>query len=140
MSPLLLGVALTVGAPALKERPPKAPPLVGRWAATELVINGRADPQAQGLEYEFTAEGGWAIYRDGQPLDGARRYTVDPRTKPAAIDLTENAATYLGISKVEGDTLVVLFPVNANGDRPAGFDAPGAGLMKVVMTRVKAGN
>jgi uncharacterized protein (TIGR03067 family) len=137
MPPLWLSLALGVTAPALKDPPPKASPLVRRWAATELVINGRPDPQAQGLEYDFTAEGRWAIYRDGQPLDGLRRYAADPKARPAAIDLTENAATYPGIFKVEGDTLVVLFPTNTKGDRPAGSDGPGAGQMKVVLKRVK---
>jgi uncharacterized protein (TIGR03067 family) len=139
MTPLLRGPALTVGARALKDRVPKGPPVVGRWAAAGLVINGRPDPQAQGLDYEFTAGGAWVIYRDGQPLDGARSYSADAKAKPAAVDPTENSATHAGIFKVEGDTLVVLFPMNARADRPTTFDGPGAGLMKVIMKRVKSG-
>jgi len=137
MTSLVLGLALAVGAPALKDRAPKDPPLVGRWAASDLVINGQADPQARGLEYEFTAGGGWVIYQHGQPVEGARSYTADLKAKPRAIDLVENADTYPGIFKVEGDTLVVLFQLNAKGDRPTRFDGPGAGQMKLVMKRVK---
>jgi uncharacterized protein (TIGR03067 family) len=140
MASIILGLALVVGAPALKDKPPKGPPLVGRWAAADLVINGRADPQARGLEYEFTAGGGWVIYQDGRPLEGPRSYTADPTARPPAIDLAENADTYPGIFKVEADTLVVLFPMNAKAGRPAGFDGPGAGQMKLVMKRVKAGD
>jgi uncharacterized protein (TIGR03067 family) len=80
------------------------------------------------------------IYQDGRPLEGPRSYTADPTARPPAIDLVENADTYLGIFKVEADTLVVLFPMNAKDGRPARFDGPGAGQMKLVMKRVKAGD
>lgn len=135
MTPILL--ALTVGAPALKDPPPKGPAVAGRWVATEVVIGGQNNGQHAGLEYEFTATGTWVIYRDGRALSGPRSYTTDPKAKPIAVDLTENARTYPGILQVEGDTLTLLFRTDGKADRPAAFDAPPSGLMKVVMKRVK---
>jgi hypothetical protein len=73
----LLALALAAGAPNLKDKPPTDRPLVGRWECTALTISGRADPQWRGLEYEFTAAGGWVIYRDGKDLGG-----VAGRTRP----------------------------------------------------------
>jgi hypothetical protein len=70
MSPLLVGLVLAIGAANLKEPPTKGPPLVGQWECTALTINGKADPQWQGLEYEFTSAGGWVIDRDGKDIGG----------------------------------------------------------------------
>jgi uncharacterized protein (TIGR03067 family) len=136
MTTFLLGVALTVTAPALKDRPPKEPSVVGRWTAAEVVIGGQDNGQHVGLEYQFTADGTWLIYRDGQRMDGARSYSVDPKAMPPAINLTENASVYAGIFKVDGDSLVVVFRTD-KGARPTSFDGPAAGHMKVVMTREK---
>lgn len=138
MTPLLLGLATAVGAPALKDPPPKGPAVVGRWAATQVEIGGTDTGQHMGLEYEFNPAGGWVIYRDNKALDGPRGYVIDPKAKPAAMDLTENKSTYPGIYKVEEDTLTLLFRTNGTADRPTAFDAPADGLMKVVLRRVKA--
>ena len=139
MTPALVALALTVAAPALKDPPAKDPPLVGRWAATKLVINGRAEAQHAGLEYEFTRDGGWIIYRDGKPLSEiARTYTTNTKAKPAAVDLFERAdgSAMPGIYKVDSDTLTLSFQTE-KGTRPADFDVT-KGIMMVVLSRVKA--
>jgi uncharacterized protein (TIGR03067 family) len=102
-----------------------------------MEMSGKDIGQAAGLEYQFGPAGQWVISRDGTPLDGPRSYTTDPKARPAAVDLTENGNTYPGIFQVEGDTLTLLFRLDKGGARPAAFDAPTDGLMKVVMKRVK---
>lgn len=139
MSPLLIGLALAVGAPALKDPPKKEDPLVGRWSCTALTIAGKADPQWQGLEYEFTPAGGWVIYRDGKDIGGiVRTYTADPKTAPGAIDLCERAdgVAQPSLYKVDGDTLNLSIRTESGGTRPADFN-PGQGLMTFVFKRVK---
>lgn len=140
MSPLLLAVSLVTGAPALKDPPPKGPPLVGRWACTELTVSGKADPQWDGLEYEFTAEGGWVIYRNGKDIGGiSRTYTADPEAGPGAINLCERADGVASPSlyKVNGETLSLSSRMLDNGPRPANFE-PGEGLMTFTFRRVKS--
>jgi uncharacterized protein (TIGR03067 family) len=140
MPPLLLALALAAGTPNLKDPPPKDPPLVGRWECTGLTISGRADPQWRGLEYEFTAAGGWVIYRDGRDIGGvARTYAADPKPRPAAADLCERADGVAQPSpyKVEGDTLTLAIRTGSGG-RPTDFE-PADGVMTFVFRRAKAG-
>jgi uncharacterized protein (TIGR03067 family) len=140
MPPLLLALALAAGAPNLKDKPAAGPPLVGRWECTSLTFNGRPDPQWRGLEYEFTAAGGWVIYRDGKDIGGvARTYTADPKAGPAAADLCERAdgVAQPSLYKVEGDTLTLAIQTGSGG-RPTDF-GPADGVMTFVFRRAKAG-
>jgi uncharacterized protein (TIGR03067 family) len=123
VTPALLILSIVVGAPTLKE-PPKASTLVGRWTCTALTVGGTPDPQWKGLEYEFTADGRWIIYRDGKELGGvARTYKADPAAKPANLDACERAdGVYtLGIYKVDGDAMSVVLR-SGDGPRPTTFD------------------
>jgi uncharacterized protein (TIGR03067 family) len=136
----VFAAGLVVGAPALKDKPADGPPLVGRWECTALSINGRADPQWQGLAYEFTAAGGWVIYRDGKDIGGiSRTYATDPEAGPGAIDVCELAdgVAQPSLYKVDGDTLTLSSRTEKGGARPADFQ-PGAGLMTFTFRRVKA--
>jgi hypothetical protein len=129
MSTLLLGLALAIGAPALKEPTPNAPPLVGRWACAEHV----------GLEYEFTADGRWIIYQGGKVIDGAdRTYKLMPKEGTAAIDLWERPGPgYEGVFRIAERKLSLCFRHNGEG-RPETVDAQGVGLMPLTFTRVKS--
>jgi uncharacterized protein (TIGR03067 family) len=140
MISLLLGVALGIGAPGLKDPPPKTPPLVGRWLATALTIDGKADPQWNGLEYEFTSDGVWIIYRDGKDLGGVvRSYKADAKARPAAIDVCEqkDGTAQSAIFRIEGDTLFLSIRTG-RGERPTNFE-PAEGVMTFQFTRVKKG-
>lgn len=137
MTPALLALAVVAGAPALKEAP-KAPSLVGRWTCTALAVAGKPDPQWRGLEYEFTADGRWVIYRDGMDLGGvARTYKADPKAKPAGLDACERAdgVPTLGIYNVDGDALTVVLR-SGDGPRPTTF-APAEGVMTFEFRRVR---
>jgi len=140
MPPLVLGLVLVAGAPKLKDPPPKGPPVVGRWECTALTINGRADPQWRGLEYEFTSDGGRVIYRDGTDIDGiGRTYEANAQAVPAAIDVCERAdgTSQLALFKVDDDNLFLAIRTG-NGDRPADFE-PAAEVMTFTFSRVKPG-
>jgi len=133
-----LALTIPLSAPALKDRPGQTPPLVGRWDCTSLVSDGQPSPQAKGLEYEFTVDGQWLIYRDGAQLAGAvdRIYHLDSKSGPAVIDLTEGTAPYVGMFKVEKDTLFLSMRTSGEG-RPAEPTTTGKGLMTFTFQRVK---
>lgn len=135
MNAVLVFAAVVVAAPALKE-PKKENALVGRWKCQELVTSGQPSPGNEDLEYEFTADGKWVIYRQGNPLTGAdRTYKPVEDGKTKGIDLSEVANPYPGLFKVEGDTLTLIFR-HAGLGRPAGFD-DAEGTMRFTMSRVK---
>ena len=140
MSPLVLGLALSLGAPALKDKAPKDPPLVGRWAVSALAINGQDGLKGnEDLEYEFTRDGTWVIYRRGRVMDANKRtYTTDAKADPPAVDLTERAGgADPAIYRVEGDTLTLAIG-RQGGRRPTTFEDQQATSMKLTMKRVKA--
>jgi uncharacterized protein (TIGR03067 family) len=136
---VFLGLAVAVGAPNLKEPPSKG--LVGRWECTGLTISGKADPQWNGLEYEFTANGRWVIYRDGRVISGSGwTYKADDKAGPGAVDLcpAEGGGKMVSFSlfKVDGDRLTLSSPIRDGVARPADF-APAEGLMNYIFRRVQ---
>jgi uncharacterized protein (TIGR03067 family) len=137
----LLALALPLSAPQLKDKAPTGPAVVGRWECTALVVDGKPNPQWAGLEYEFTADGKWIIYRNGQVLDQQNRtYRLDPAAGAEAIDVTEGPAPQPAAYRVEkdGETLRLVIRTG-RGERPAGPDATGEGLMTFTFRRVKSG-
>lgn len=137
----ILGLIAAAGlaAPALKERP-AANPLLGRWMATGMHISGMPNTQWMGLEYEFTPDGRWLIYRDGAELtERPRSFVSDAKTKVPAIDLTEGKEQYLGVYQVGpgGDTLTVSFNTNKESTRPTGIEPDGA-TMTITFKRMNA--
>jgi hypothetical protein len=130
MNCALLAVALTVGAPALKEPPLKDPPLVGTW----LEIAGGAER----LGYEFTPKGEWIITRAGAVIDGKpRTYKLVPEAGKQAVDLDEGPAPYPGIFRIRGDELTLWFCYDGKG-RPIDNEDGGPGIMKLTFRRVTA--
>jgi|SRR5262245_14874253 len=139
MTPTLLALALTASAPQLKEPPKKDPPVIGRWAAQSIVINGM-EQKGNGMDYEFTKDGRWLIFHQGKEAIGTNRTYALEKATPGAIDLNErgDGQAYPGVFKVERDTLTVTFRIDGTKERPANVGARGAGYMSLVMTRVKS--
>ena len=143
---LVLGLAVGIGAPALKDRPKKADQtVIGEWEVASITLpRGRASASSS-LRYTFTADGKWLIYRHGEELTGDRGYAMDPKADPPALDLitstaAANPARRLGIFKVERDTLTIC-AAKARDTRPTGFDpAAQEGVTLYVLKRVKKGN
>ena len=93
ISAAMLGLVLTVGAPALKDGPKGGPSVVGEWIAEHVVHNGQVDPQPGAIRYTFTAQGRWIVARDNKELDGDNRgYRLDPKADPATVDFTLDRA------------------------------------------------
>ena len=144
MGTALLGLALAVGAPNLKDRE-KAPSLIGEWEVESMGTNGNQTPTNPGLRYTFTDDGQWLIHRNGKETSTGvtRAFTVDPKRRPPAVDLVINtkAATtsrLVGIYKIEGDTLTIVGTRAKGAERPTAFETPeGSGLTIYVMKRAK---
>jgi uncharacterized protein (TIGR03067 family) len=140
---LTLVLSAAPAAPRLKDTVPSAEVLVGRWAAVQVVSNGKDNSELnRTLEYEFTADGAWNSRRDGKASweNGVAGYTADPAVRPAALTLLNNRTDpdchrTQAIYKVEGDRLVIAWGDQAR-DRPGGFDTS-PDVTVIVFTRVK---
>src|SRR3954451_4894138 len=121
---LLLGVALGLGAPALKEKE-KPPSLVGEWVIQECTVGGKPSPPGSNPNrWVFNTDGTRKIVGpDGKDLVGGQ-YANDPQV--GTLDLDSNQpidAQYLCLFKVEGDTLTLNVGWQKAG-RPAAFESP----------------
>jgi uncharacterized protein (TIGR03067 family) len=128
---LLLGTALSLAAPALKESPKKAD-IVGEWEVESVNSGNPAKPRPKGKgtvqqRYVFTADGKWLLYRGEQRFASDRAYIANPKADPPTIDLRwepslQDGRTVLGIYKVEGDKLTLCLS-REEGTRPTGFES-----------------
>ena len=147
---LILGVAVGLSAPNLKDSTKKDTAIVGEWVPESMTMGGKMNlkPPA-GMRYEFTADGQWISRREGAAAKGVPRdYKLDPKANPPTIDVAPIATApagvavaaaqpMLGIYKLEGDTLTICFGVNGE-ERPKTFESPeGSRVMMMVLKRVK---
>jgi uncharacterized protein (TIGR03067 family) len=134
MTPLFLGVALSIAAPAAKEKPKELPKLEGSWLLS----------QKGGLGGDLTwtfKKDGKVTFSDGRTQDEEGTYEVDLTKSPATMDLRMPAAIArkrkadVGIFKIEGDILTLCLHRDA---RPMDFISPrGSGIMLFSLKRVK---
>ncbi len=121
---LLFPVA-AAAAPALKDRPAKAPPSVlGEWLRVGHIQAGKdAGRDSEPHHQTFTADGVWEYTyggRVGHPV--AKTYAADPKQNPPAIDINGGGQSWKGIYKVEGDTLTLCLS-SGGRDRPKTFES-----------------
>jgi uncharacterized protein (TIGR03067 family) len=124
-SSLLVGVAVSLAAPAPKEPPKKESSIVGEWVGEKLVIGGKEMPPAKGvkgLRFTFTEDGKFTVQNESEkPETGT--YKIDPKKDPPEIDLIQPPGTKtgptLGIHNVEGDTLTICFTFTLGGEKNA---------------------
>jgi uncharacterized protein (TIGR03067 family) len=138
----LLGLALTVGAPGVKEIPKKAEPpgIVGEWTVEEVVRGGMAFPgiATEGMSIEFKTDGKYHLRIKGQNAkDGT--YTTTPGKDASEIDMNSGAEQAPGLFKVEKDKLTLCIDDGGKGaTRPAGFESPaGSRVMLMTLKRVE---
>ena len=100
-----------------------APRLKDSSAAKPLSIVDEWVPDNGGRTHEFT-EGGVLLLVGEKPSPRPPRYVVNSKTNPAEFDLThpDKSATWLGICKVEGDTLTICISIRAGDARPTRFE------------------
>lgn len=128
---LLLGTALSLAAPALKESPKKAD-IVGEWEVESVNAGNPARPRPKGKglgpqRYVFTADGKWLLFRGERKVGDDRAYFTNAKADPPTIDLRyepadQDGRTVLGIYKIEGDRLNLCLS-RGDGTRPAGFES-----------------
>ena len=142
MNTLLFGLALAVGAPALKEKD-KPPTIIGEWTIEESTVGGRpAQPAPPGISanrWVFRADGSRAIVGpDGQEVVGGQ-FVADPKTGNLDLDSTgQGNGSYLCLYKLEGDTLTLNVGWQ-KAPRPTALEsAVGSQCSLYVMKRVKS--
>jgi uncharacterized protein (TIGR03067 family) len=126
MTALLLGAALAVSAPALKDRP-KLAELVGEWVVESLTIEGTAHVlSGEGTVWGFTKDGVWIIRQGGKESSLNRRYTTDPSARPLRVELMPAVRAAVsrraGIYKVEGDVATLCLAPDRE-PRPTEFES-----------------
>jgi uncharacterized protein (TIGR03067 family) len=138
VSPVLLVLTLTVGAPALKEKAVPVAPLVGSWVPESFSIGGRPPlPETDPNLWTFAADGTWSISVRGNVIQSGP-FTRDVDADPAALDLADAAAgrmTNLCRFRIVGDTMTLSVGHDKAG-RPAGLD-PAPRTTVWVFKRVK---
>jgi uncharacterized protein (TIGR03067 family) len=143
VTPLLIGIALTLGAPGLKDKP-AAHDLYGEWEFVSAVDGGKPDPvTSPPYRYRFNRDGTWQVFRGDAETAGRRGFKFDPKADPPTLDTNTPPAgpespLVLGIYRVEGDrlTLCKAFP---GKPRPTAFAAPPQSeCYLVVLRRVTA--
>lgn len=123
----ILALSLPVGAPNLKDRPPKEPPIVGEWVRVDHIQAGTPvkldNPSHRQV---FREDGGWEYYYgDNKTHSEQMGFVTNARQSPAAIDLYRDrsrAEGWRGIYKIEKDTLTLCL-VNTPGERPKAFES-----------------
>src|SRR5262245_24553845 len=108
MSPLFAALAMTVGAPALKEKPTPEPTLVGEWVPESVSVNGQTVRPGSD-QWVFRADRSWDMWSRGLPVDGGS-FAWDPKGSPGTVDLTSTnnpRPADLCRFRVDGDTLTL---------------------------------
>jgi uncharacterized protein (TIGR03067 family) len=124
---LLLGLAVTLGAPAKKEEPKKEPVILGEWIAEKMSAGGLELPLPKDKELHFTfeKEGKLAIADGGKVENGT--YKLDSTKDPAQIDLSPPADSkepvLQGIFSINGDTLLLCLAEGKTNARPTKFES-----------------
>ena len=139
MTPALLGLALTIAAPAPKESPKPAPadnPLLGEWVVESHIASGKPIPQVGKPERVTVTKDGWKVKKE---LEAESNLSLDLTKDPPHIDVwvptQGEEARVRGIYKLDGDTLTVCYSLGA--ERPTKFESlPRSGNWLLTLKRV----
>jgi uncharacterized protein (TIGR03067 family) len=140
MTPLVLGLALTLGAPAPKKGDEPAPgKLEGEWVVESMEGPKDAPPGTVTMRF---ADGKISIQEAKRERPEEAAYTADPTKKPAAIDIRPDRGAKVqvvqGIYEIKGDTLKLCFGRDGV-DRPTEFKGDAEkGIMFITLKRVKS--
>jgi uncharacterized protein (TIGR03067 family) len=138
---LALGVVLSIGAPASKEKPKSEIDIVGEWIVVSQEIDGKPDTPII-VSMSFTADGQWGqTFVGDKAAKNCEKYVLSATAKPATLDLIftpdTNISGVYGIVRVDGDTLKFCYGYSPKA-RPSKFDTTmGSGHTLVVLTRKK---
>ena len=122
--------------------------LQGTWQTTKGIGNGNPLPEAMIAKVKLVfSDDKMTLY----PPDGdgtqtkEHTYTLDVTKTPKTLDATQlkaddgqEVSRINAIYKLDGDTLMVCFPIRLNEDRPTKFEAPAdSGFALLTLKRVK---
>ncbi|HEX3151128.1 MAG TPA: TIGR03067 domain-containing protein [Gemmataceae bacterium] len=122
---LLPAAAGVLAAPALKEKPPKEPTIIGEWVRVDHKNAGTpVGPDHATHHQVFSADGQWEYWYGARgQSNGSMKYVTDTRQSPPTIDIGMGGnGGYRGIYKVEGDTLTLCLAIG-NRERPKTFES-----------------
>jgi len=102
--------------------PNDAKAILGNWKIVKITIQGKEDDSYKDRVMRITKEKFALIGKDDKDEDPAT-YSLDPKKKPAWIDLTEKNKTLRGIYKLEKGKLTLCIPEeDKDNARPTSFD------------------
>ena len=142
-SSLVVGLALTVAAPAPKDAAKPAPKLEGEWVV-EKFEGPKEDSPPGSITLTFT-ENRISIFEPKRERPEEADYTVDLTKKPAHIDIrphqggpAKKEVVVYGIFAIDGDTLKLCFG-KEGAERPSELKGNAEkGIMLITLKRVKA--
>lgn len=142
MTPIaLLGLALGLGAPALKERPAPEASIRGEWQVTKRFDRGR--PSEDRNHWTFGADGNAEIRNPSGQIASTLTYTVSVDGKLKTLDFHESQANgraelRQAIYRIVGDTMTISWTLGGT-PRPTSVD-PATGHDTVILERVRPKN
>ena len=141
-SSLLIGLALSIGAPGAKEAPKKeAPSIVGEWIGQKAIAGGDEGPVSDCgfFSVTFMADGMLKTKVGTRENPAAGTYRLDAKKTPFEIDLiAPKGGSKLGIYKIDGDTLTICHSADKGAARPTMFESPeGSKIILMVLKREK---
>lgn len=141
---VLIGLAVTLGAPATKDPAKKDPPsIVGEWNGEKAISGGKEKPAPEGgIVFIFAADGKLSVQEGNRGKPEGATYKIDPKKDPAEIDFIpppdKKEPNVQGIYKIEGDTLTICISGGPDAVRPTKFESPeGARTMLMILKRAK---
>lgn len=140
MNFVLIGLALSLSAPATKDAPKKeTPSLVGEWIPTQAVRGGKPDVPPPGTSLTFKADGKMIMKEGKRERKDEGTYKAYAKKDPAEIDISPPGGgeeKILGIYKFEKNTLILC--IAREGERPKKFESPdGTQTMLITLERAK---
>jgi hypothetical protein len=133
---MLLGLAVAVSAPALKDKPAPETPLLGEWVPEGVTVGGR--PATPGADrWVFRADGTYARHASGAHRTGGD-LVGDVGQAEGTLDLygeTPGVPPTMCRFRVDGDTLTLAIG-HCRAGRPATVE-PGPRATVSVMKRVR---
>jgi RNA polymerase sigma-70 factor (ECF subfamily) len=139
--PIVFLVVLIATAVSAQEAKKELDKFQGQWVGVSREERGKKMPDKFAMQYKLTIQGNRWTVKDGDGSENDVAIQIDPSKNPKTIDLTfkvdkERTYTFLGIYKLEGDTLTVCLRAAPRG-RPKHFETTREGGNLEVWKRAK---
>jgi uncharacterized protein (TIGR03067 family) len=137
-------LALSLGAPGIKEKADPAVDIIGEWLIESSTYSGKIKSLAdERVTYTFTKDGRRLISRKGVVDQEFEYKVVDAKADPPRVDLispNSNPAgqAFKAICRIEKDRLLLAQGRLTSAERPTSFESPnGSDVIVWVLKRVK---